>query len=106
VGPLEPSRRGSARSTPGPSWRRLSIDGCRPWNKGHEHADETNHTQKTISSTVKIYYCFHPLHGQELQVLNSPKDGEGAVTVEDLTGAGLKISSTQPKSNSVVCMMA
>ena len=38
-------------------------------------------------------------------MLNSPKDGDGAVTVEDLKGAGLKIPSWMLRSTaSDVCL--
>ena len=75
---------------------RGSIDhrhSIRPWLRGHGHEDSTKGTQNTISSTVKVYYPFHPLRGLELVVLRSPRQGEGAVTVRDPKGVGLKIPS-------------
>jgi hypothetical protein len=61
--------------------------------RGHGCADSTNRTQNTISSTVKVYYPFHPLQGLELVVLRSPRRGEGAVNVRDRKGVSLKIPS-------------
>ncbi len=44
-----------------------------------------------MGSTVKVYYRFHPLHGQELEVACRPRREDGCVTVIDPEGVRLKI---------------
>jgi hypothetical protein len=60
-------------------------------SKGCENADSSKCTHKTIGSTVKVYYVFHPLHGQELEVACRPRREDGCVTVIDPEGVRLKI---------------
>ena len=53
----------------------------------------TNLRHTTVVSTVVVFYPFHPLHGRTLDVACAPRDGDGAVTVIDVTGLRLKIPS-------------
>ena len=58
------------------------------------HADESNHRQNTPSAktkTVKVYYPFHPLSGQELEVFTWYSTDGNAVTVLDRSRRSLKI---------------
>jgi hypothetical protein len=41
--------------------------------------------------SVQVLYPFHPLHGASLQLIRTPKRGDGAVTVRDSNGRRLKI---------------
>ena len=48
------------------------------------------HTTPSVKyGAVKVYYRFHPLHGQE--VFRTAQDRDGAVTVKDPAGNRLKI---------------
>lgn len=44
-----------------------------------------------MGSRITVYYPFHPLHGQELNVVHLPRRNDGAVVVTDPTGVRLKI---------------
>jgi hypothetical protein len=44
-----------------------------------------------MSSTVTIYYPFHPHVGQTLPVVSRPRHADGAYTVKDLAGFTLKV---------------
>ena len=44
-----------------------------------------------MSSTVTIYYPFHPHTGQTLPVVSSPRHANGSYTVQDPTGSTLKV---------------
>jgi hypothetical protein len=44
-----------------------------------------------MSSTVTIYYPFHPHAGQTLPVVSSPRHPDGAYTVTDPAGFTLKV---------------
>src|SRR5262249_61820505 len=51
------------------------------------------HPHNTLSAdtAVRVFYPFHPLHGATLQILRSPKRGDGAVCVMDPAGRRMKI---------------
>jgi len=52
------------------------------------------HAQNTLSAgntNVQVFYPFHPLRGATLEILRSPKRGDGAVCVMDPAGRRLKI---------------
>ena len=44
-----------------------------------------------MGSTVQVYYPFHPLHGQELEVAYRARREDGCVTVIDSEGVRLQI---------------
>ena len=44
-----------------------------------------------MSSTVTIYYPFHPHVGQTLPVVSRPRHADGAYTVKDLAGFLLQV---------------
>ena len=44
-----------------------------------------------MSSTVTIYYPFHPHTGQTLPVVSSPRHANGSYTVQDPTGYTLEV---------------
>src|SRR6202023_2499919 len=61
---------------------------------GNERADGSTHAQNTLSAgntNVQVFYPFHPLRGATLEILRSPKRGDGAVCVMDPAGRRLKI---------------
>ena len=52
------------------------------------------HAHNTLSAgntNVQVFYPFHPLRGATLEILRSPKRGDGAVCVMDPAGRRLKI---------------
>ena len=60
----------------------------------NEHADGGTHAHNTLSAgntNVQVFYPFHPLSGATLEILRSPKRGDGAVCVMDPAGRRLKI---------------
>lgn len=44
-----------------------------------------------MASRIVVAYPFHPLHGQLLEVVSTPRHREGAVTVRDPEGKRLKV---------------
>ncbi len=65
-----------------PGRRSANVDGCRlPHNT--LSADK--------AESVRVYYPFHPLRGQELRVFITARSPDGAVTVEDAKHKRLKI---------------
>ena len=44
-----------------------------------------------MSSTVTIYYPFHPHVGQTLPVVSRPRHADGVYTVKDLAGSTLQV---------------
>lgn len=46
-----------------------------------------------MASRIVVAYPFHPLHGQLLEVVSTPRHREGAVTVRDPEGKRLKVPS-------------
>ena len=58
-----------------------------------KHADEDSRKRihETISSKITVYYPFHALQGLELDVVCTPRKGDGAITIIDPTGFRLKI---------------
>ena len=67
----------------------LVID--RHWGLHNGCADADTHAHSTLSTEVRVFYPFHPLHGATVQILRRPKRGDGAVTVIDRAGKRLKI---------------
>ena len=59
------------------------------------HCDDAGtHAHNTLSAgntNVQVFYPFHPLRGATLEILRSPKRGDGAVCVMDRAGRRLKI---------------
>ena len=58
------------------------------------HWDDGTHAHNTLSAgntNVQVFYPFHPLRGATLEILRSPKRGDGAVCVMDPAGRRLKI---------------
>src|SRR6516165_8709735 len=85
--PAEESR---ACSAPSASRRPISRHPA----QSYERADGGTHAHNTLSAdntAVQVFYPFHPLHGDTLQILRRPKRGDGAVCVMDPAGRRLKI---------------
>ena len=85
------------RSLPSLDMRR--SNGCRRQKDRHQRrrnagGDDGTHAHNTLSAdntAVQVFYPFHPLHGDTLQILRRPKRGDGAVCVMDPAGRRLKI---------------
>src|SRR5262245_38868505 len=56
-----------------------------------ESAHGRNALYNTMSSTVTIYYPFHPHAARTLPVVSSPRHANGSYTVKDLAGSTLKV---------------
>jgi hypothetical protein len=50
-----------------------------------------HNTLRAGNTNVQVFYPFHPLRGATLEILRSPKRGDGAVCVMDPAGRRLKI---------------
>ena len=67
---------------------------CRRPARRSEGADETTAAHDTLGAVtthVRVFYPFHPLHGYSLRVTRRPKRGDGAISVMDPVGKRLKI---------------
>ncbi len=53
----------------------------------------SSHNTPSLRSKVRVFYRFHPLHGEELEVTRAPRSGQGAVTAVDPSGRRLNIPS-------------
>ena len=54
-------------------------------------APTPHNTLSADNTDVQVFYPFHPLRGATLEILRSPKRGDGAVCVMDRAGRRLKI---------------
>ena len=54
-------------------------------------ATAAHDTLSAVTTHVRVFYPFHPLHGYSLRVTRRPKRGDGAVSVIDPVGKRLKI---------------
>ena len=73
-------------SAPRSGWSPSCTPGDRTCISTHAH-----NTLSADNTNVQVFYPFHPLRGATLQILRSPKRGDGAVCVIDPAGRQLKI---------------
>jgi len=62
-----------------------------PHNADGDGTIRAHNTLSAETTHVQVFYPFHPLHGDTLQIVRRPKRGDGAVSVIDPTGRRLKI---------------
>jgi hypothetical protein len=59
-----------------------------------------------MSSTVTMYYPFHPHAGQTLPVVSFPRHAHGAYTVQDPAGSTLKVPGWRTESAATTYRLA
>src|SRR5262249_114393 len=62
-----------------------------PRGRHNENGHAGKALYNTMSSTVTMYYPFHPHAGQTLPVVSSPRHAHGSYTVKDPAGSTLKV---------------